>query len=218
MIGSLPDNGRQTVLEIAFCIISQLSAQLTIDLINPFSRHWFDQKISQCPNQRIHPIRRTTGRMQKVSTGVRRKCTHLILKFREHAQVVHTALFVERRNRFRTRHLPAGSADRSKWRVWLYHPQRRFDHVAAIVHLRNDPVGLVGAIDRNGRFRPLRRLVATRGIGEYPTPSTFVLAGNDNACLVSPVSRARGRIDGDHYSDQRRGRVGSLSFQDAAVP
>jgi hypothetical protein len=76
----------------------------------------------------------------------------------------------------------------------------------------------VRAVNRNRCFGPFRGLIATRGIGEHPTSSAGIFAGDNNAGFISPLGRARRGIDGDNHSYQRRGCADAQSFQHAAVP
>jgi len=102
MIGVAP-------LRIGFPITSQLTTKLAIHLVDPFCGHRVDQEIGQCPNQCIHPIRRVAGRTGRaVAVRVGGEGAHLILEFRKHAEVVHAALLVERRNRFCASDLAVG--------------------------------------------------------------------------------------------------------------
>ena len=128
------------------------------------------------------------------------KGAHLILEFREHPEVVHPTLLVERCNRFCASDLPSGSTHGRKGRVWLDDPQRGLDHLAAIVHLGYDPVGPTAplpvinaagsaAIDGSGT-------VVTGGIaqplfaGVVPV-NGFLVANNSSATLyVSDVGAA----------------------------
>src|SRR5947209_18797496 len=146
------------------------------------------------------------------------KGAHLILELREHPEVVHPALLVECCNRICASDLPSGGTHGREGRVWLDDPQRGLDHLAAIVHLGYDPIGPVRAVNRNRCFGPFRGLIATRGIGEHPTSSAGIFAGDNNAGFISPLSRARRWIDGDHHSYQRRSCADAQSFQHAAVP
>src|SRR5437762_3210780 len=201
MIGSFPVMIGEAPLRIVFPNTSQLTTKLAIYLVNPLCGHRVDQEIGQCPNQRIYPIRRVTGRTgQNVAVRIGGKGAHLILQLREHSQMVHPALLVERRNRFCASYLSPGSTNGREGRVWLDHSQRRFDHVAAIVYLGYNSIGPVRAISRNSSLGPFRRLIATRGVSEYPTSSAGILAGDNNAGFISPLSRARRWIDRDNYS------------------
>src|SRR5690242_20736771 len=126
---------------------------------------------------------------------------HLILKSWEHAQVVYPALLIERRNRFCAGYLSTGCPDGDEGHVWLDHSQGGLDHVAAIVHLGYDPVGPMRAINRNSCLGPFRRLVAARGIGEHPTPSGAIFAGDYDAGFIRPLGRSHSRINSDYNSD-----------------
>src|SRR6516225_11316402 len=105
--------------------MGQLTTQLTIDLVNPFARHRLDQEISQCPNQRVHPVGGVARRARvKITMGVSSKGAHLILKLRESAEMVHPALLIERGHRLGAGYLPARGAHRSERGVGLDHPQK----------------------------------------------------------------------------------------------
>src|ERR1700719_2402922 len=189
MIDSCPVMIGEAPLRIAFPNTSQLTTKLAIHLVNPLCGHRFDQEIGQCPNQRVDPIRRVAGRAgREIAMRIGGKGAHLIFEFREPPEMVHPALLVERRNRFCASYLSPGSTHGREGRVWLDHSQRRLDHVAAIVYLGYNSIGPVRAISQNSSLGPFRRLVATRGVSEYPTSSAGILAGDNNARFISPLS------------------------------
>src|SRR5437868_6880454 len=192
----------ERLLRVADWTAGQPTAQLAIHFVNSFSGHRFDQEVGQRPDQRIDPIWREGCRTRgKTAMRVGGKGAHLILKSREHAQVVYPALLIERRNRFCAGYLSTGRPHGDEGHVWLDHSQGCLDHVAAIVHLGYDPIGPVHVISRNSCLGPFRGLVAARGIGENPTPSRGIFAGDYDAGFIRPLSRTHGWIDSDYNSD-----------------
>src|SRR5215469_17715977 len=100
MIGSLRVKYRRSASTVAHRIGGQATTPLAIHFVNSLSRHWFDQEVSQRPNQCIDPVRRITRRARRTAAmGVCGERAHLILEHRERAEMVHPALLVERRDR-----------------------------------------------------------------------------------------------------------------------
>ena len=62
------------------------------------------------------------------------------------------------------------------------------DHLAAVVDLGDDAVGLVLAIERDCVPCPLRRRVAPGIVAEHITSATRIFGGENNAGLVGVLA------------------------------
>src|SRR5215468_1387916 len=100
------------------------------------------------------------------------------------------ALFIEGRDRFGARRFPAARPNGRNRHIAVDHSDRRFDHRATIVALRDDAVGMVGPISGDGDFRPLDWLVSARRIGEHIAVTLVILANDDDAGLVGFLAAA----------------------------
>ena len=65
---------------------------------------------------------------------------------------------------------------------------RRLDHRAAIVALRDDAVGMAALISGDGDFRPLDWLVSAQRIGEHMAVTLVILADHDDAGFVGVLT------------------------------
>ena len=81
------------------------------------------------------------GTLAEIAVIGRHKTAHLIFELREDTEVMHPALLVECCHRLGSSELAAGGAHRREGHVRIDHAQRRLDHLAAVVHLSDNPVG-----------------------------------------------------------------------------
>jgi hypothetical protein len=68
------------------------------------------------------------------------------------------------------------------------HPDRGLHHIAAVVDLRDNAIGLVLTAEGNCSARPFGRRTATGLIGQNIAVPVGVLAGDDDAGLVGVLA------------------------------
>ena len=111
--------------------------------------------------------------------------------------MVHPALFVEGGDRFGARDLAVRGMHRGERHIRIGHAQHRLDHLAAIVHFRDDAVGMMRAAGDDRGLGPFRRRVTVGGVGQHIAVPGGVAAGDDYSRFVRSLARRRGRIDRD---------------------
>ena len=121
--------------------------------------------------------------------------------------MMHPALLVKRGDRLGARHLAVRGMHRGKRHVRVGHAQHRLDHLAAIVDLRDDAVGVVRAVSADRGPGPFQRRVTAGRVFQHITVPLGVAARDDNAGFVGVLARCRRRIDRDDdaYQLRRRG-------------
>ena len=100
-------------------------------------------------------------------------------------------LLVECRDRLGSDDLAARGVHGGIRDIRIDHPQCGLDHVAAVVDLGDDAIGLVLAIERNRVLRPFGRRIMTGTIGQHITVPASVLAGDDDAGFVRVLAGRR---------------------------
>src|SRR5665213_1457099 len=141
-----------------------LLREAAIRLENPFPRHRLDQQLGERPDKRIDPVWRISGRGP---VEIVDEPAHLVFERRKGPQMMHPALLVERGDRLGPGDLAARGMHRGERHVRIDHAQRRLYHLAAIVHLGDDSVGVARAVGGDRRFRPLGRRIAARHIRQH---------------------------------------------------
>src|SRR5215831_4519389 len=114
------------------------------------------QEFGQSPNQRVNTVR--------TDVHIVSERTHLVLQQGHRTYVVHPTLLIHARNWFSTRLLASGSSNGLEGHI-LSATDRTdsvFNHVAAIVHLTNDLVGLPESVGTNRLRTPLMWRPAAR--------------------------------------------------------
>ena len=183
--------------------LSPPAGLLAVQFEDALAGHRLDEQIGEGPDQGIDAIGRIAGR-RPVKIG--RKAAHLILELRKRSDLVHTPLLVECGDRLRPHHLAARRADGGERDIRIDHAKGRLDHLAAVVDLGDDAIGLMLAIEPDGDARPFGRRVAARTIAEDVAVPRGILAGDDNAGFVG-ILAAR---DAGSIATTMRVRSGSL--------
>ena len=119
-----------------------------------------------------------------------------------HVPLVDLALFIERRDRFGARRFPAARPNGRDRHIAVDHSDRRLDHRAAVVALRDDAVGMMRPIGGDRDFRPFRRLVSSGGIAKHIAVTLVILSHDNDAGFIGLFTRGRRGIDRNHNSRQ----------------
>ena len=118
------------------------------------------------------------------------------------------ALLVERRDRLGAQKLAAPRMHASDRHRGIHLPQHRLHHLAALVRLDDDAVGLVGAIGGDRGARPIERPHAlARRIGEHIGTAVTAEPRHDDAAGIGMRARRGRRIDRHHHAPQLRRRA-----------
>src|ERR1700751_1259508 len=94
------------------------------------------------------------------------------------------ALLVERRHRLGPHNLAAIGAHGRIADVWVDHTDCRLDHVTTVVHLGDNAVRLVFAIERDRDSRPFGRRIAAGLIVEHVTVTGRVFPSDNDAGFI----------------------------------
>ena len=127
-------------------------------------------------------------------------------------------LLEQRRYRLRSHEFAAAGVNRKERNVWVDHPNSVFDQVAALVHLRNNPVSLVPAIRFNRNACPIGRLITTGQILKNPAVTAVILPGYYDPGLVTAFFRRYCGIDGYNDSCQLRRTIPTRPVKPVQVP
>jgi len=112
----------------------------------PFTPHLLDEQIGEGPHQRVDSVWQKAGGLAIKIGG---EPAHLVFEHRKRPDVANAALFVERCYRLGADHLAARRAHFRERDIEIDHAQRVLDHLAAVVDLGDDAIGVVLAIQRD---------------------------------------------------------------------
>jgi hypothetical protein len=159
-------------------LLLQRRCALAGELEDTVIGHRLDQELSQRPYQRIH----TGWRVACPSpVKLRREGAHLVFQLGERADVVDPALLIERRDRFGARCFPATGPNGRDRDIGVDHSDRRLDHCATVIALRDNAVGMVLPVCSDGDPRPFDRLIFSRGVGKHIAVTLVILSDDDDA-------------------------------------
>src|SRR6202030_1874967 len=110
-----------------------------------------DEELGEGPYQSIDAIRRKHSARTIEISG---KSALLILKRRKRSDVMHAMLFVKCRDGFGSHNFAATRVHCRIADVWVHHAHGGLDHVAAIVHLGDNAISFVLAVETDCSARP----------------------------------------------------------------
>ena len=132
--------------------------------------------------------------------------------------MVNSTLLIQRGDRLRTGHLPAGRPDLPQGNATIQRPEQVTHEIPTLVHLDHEAIPTVPVVRGHGLPAPGVRAAAHAPVVQHIPVAISPEAHDHDAGLVCFLAGCHGRVHPDHHAHQLGHVMDAMPVQLATLP